>query len=185
MTQLTRAQTHAALIAGGWATAQLDVMTAVCAAESTLRVEVVGGPNTDGTFDYGLCQINSVHCTSGPKWSKDRLLSDPAYNAECAHALYVGAGGYTPWAAFTSGRYKKYLPPSLGGPVLSSGGGAWFLIHDLQMALNKALGLTGTDALTGTGTWGAKTEMLWQRYQAAHPIEKDVCGPIYWKLLGA
>lgn len=175
MTQLTRAQAHDALAKAGWASTQFDLMTAIGAQESTLKVDQVGGPNPNGTYDYGWLQINSAK-----GYDKARLLSDPVYNAKCAFEIFTKQG-YKAWVAFTSGDYKKYLPPSKGGPALSQGHGAWFLIHDLQMFLNTALGKTGADALSGTGYWGATTQKYWLEYQAAHPVEKGICGEAYWK----
>lgn len=178
MTQLTREQAHTALTSAGWSGDLLDTMTAIGAQESTLKVDQVGGPNRNGTYDYGWLQINSAK-----GYDKNRLLSDPVYNAQCALAIYK-TQGLNAWVAYTSGDYKKYLPPSKGGPQLSQGHGAWFLIHDLQMFLNAALNLQGADRLSGTGYWGPTTQKYWEQYQALHAIEKGVCGPAYWKQTG-
>lgn len=177
MTQLTRAQAHAALRAAGWLESTLDIMTAVGAQESSLRVDVTGPKNADGTEDYGWLQINSLHCTGSPYWDKNKILSDPVYTAKCALQLY-SSRGYKPWVAFTSGAYKKYMPPPTG-PAIAQGCPAWFLVHDLQLFLNAATGST----LAGDGSFGPKTLAALQRYQAAHPVEPNIVGPNYWKMM--
>lgn len=94
------------LNAGGSADVQ-QTMAAIALAESSGRVNAVGGPNSNGTFDYGLWQINSVH-----GYNKTRLLSDPGYNAQCAVAIY-NSQGLGAWSTYTSGAYKAHLQPGM------------------------------------------------------------------------
>ncbi len=176
MTTLTRKQAHAALHAGGWLTqVQLETMTAIAAAESSLRVDVTGARNSNGTEDYGLLQINSMYVTGSPHWDRARLLSDPAYNAACAYALFKGQG-YGAWAAYTGGHHLKYMPPTYGGPVMAHGCPAWFLVVDMQTALNAA---GASPQLTADGAWGPRTQTAVDAHHAAHPIEPHVVGPVY------
>lgn len=66
------------------------------------------GLNSDGTADVGLMQINSIHVASGLTTDEDR--KDPARNIATAYKLYQGAGGrFTPWVAYNTGDYLKYL----------------------------------------------------------------------------
>jgi hypothetical protein len=102
-------------------------MAAIALAESGGRVGAVGGPNTDGSYDYGLWQINSSH-----RYSKARLLHDPGYNARAAVSVYHSQG-LTAWSSYTSGRYRPYLAnaatatpvgkPPRPGPGGGGGGG--------------------------------------------------------------
>jgi hypothetical protein len=80
------------------------IMTAVARAESGFRVKAIGGPNGDGTLDYGVWQINSVH-----KFSP-ALLMTAAYNAQKMADLSDNGSDRGAWASYSSGRYKKYMP---------------------------------------------------------------------------
>lgn len=81
-----------------------DLVTAVAvtAPESGRDPTNVGGPNDDGTFDYGLWQINSVHSDllAAGDWR------DPASNANMAYAVWRGGG----WRAWTTFRLGEHLP---------------------------------------------------------------------------
>lgn len=67
----------------------LVAIVAKVLAESSGRVGAIGGPNPNGTFDYGLAQINEEHVTTGP-WYFDRhlLLTDAQYNLNAAYAIH-------------------------------------------------------------------------------------------------
>lgn len=89
----------------GWTTSQdVSLATAISFAESGGRVDAVGGPNKNGTYDYGLWQINSVH----KAYDKDKLLADPQYNANAAHEIFVGQG-WKAWSSFNNNSYAKFL----------------------------------------------------------------------------
>lgn len=106
-------------------------MAAIALAESGGRVGARGGPNSDGSYDYGLWQINSSH-----HYSRRRLLTDPAYNARAAVSIYRSQG-LSAWSTYTDGAYRKYLsqaaaaepvslpprPGPAGGNGSSGGGG--------------------------------------------------------------
>jgi len=55
--------------------------------------QAVGGPNRDGSYDVSLPQINTVH---GAWADMGRVLAEPAYALEVAHALY-GMQGEAAW----------------------------------------------------------------------------------------
>lgn len=57
--------------------------------------------------DHGLMQINCVH--SAAVGGNLALLNDPATNIHVAWLVYAGAGGWSPWVAYTSGSYRKFL----------------------------------------------------------------------------
>ena len=77
--------------------------------------------NSDGSVDYGEWQINSVHAAllRAHDWR------DPAASAVMAVTVWR-ASGWAPWVAYTSGRYRQFLPAAraavaqLGGPATIS-----------------------------------------------------------------
>lgn len=85
------------------------IMAAIALAESGGNKGAVGGPNSDGTYDYGLWQINSSHS----QYSKSRLLSDPLYNARAAVAIYRSQG-LRAWSTYNNGAYKSHMGQSSG-----------------------------------------------------------------------
>ncbi len=64
------------------------VVIATC--ESGLRANAFNGHNTNGSWDAGLFQINSIH-----GWSKEELMN-PIANAGIAYTKFV-AQGTNPW----------------------------------------------------------------------------------------
>jgi len=67
-------------------------------------------PNSNGSVDYGLWQINSIHT----EYNYARLISDVTYNATAAFQLSSGGTNWTPWRTYQTGAYKQYLG-SVGG----------------------------------------------------------------------
>ena len=97
----------------GWRDFRLAEFVAIVRAESSFYEHAVGGPNSDGSMDYGLCQINSKHFQKfGYKNDEDfkNACFDAVMNVGFARTLYHDAN-YTfhPWAAYTSERYLKYI----------------------------------------------------------------------------
>lgn len=93
-----------------------DVRTAyaVCVAESQDIQHPTGnarqnnaGLNRDGSVDYGLMQINSVHrdMVDGNLES----LYNPVVNIRIAYSLSKGGTDWTPWSAYNNGKYLKHL----------------------------------------------------------------------------
>jgi len=93
-------------------------MAAVAKAESG------GNPNaidhdSNGTTDYGLTQINSVHDqdvvngkTLGTGWAESSLDPQTAFNN--ALVVFKEAGNsFTPWVTYDQGLYKPYLSAAL------------------------------------------------------------------------
>lgn len=80
-----------------------NIMAAIAQAESGGVVGRVGGPDKNGTFDYGLWQINSSH-----GYDTQKLLTDPLYNAKAAVSIYHSQG-LGAWTTFLSGAYTRYL----------------------------------------------------------------------------
>lgn len=62
--------------------------------------------NRNGSTDYGLFQINSVHGSL----LKQGQWSNPLDNAKMAYKVYADAGNsFKPWTTYKSGAYLKYL----------------------------------------------------------------------------
>jgi hypothetical protein len=103
----------------GWSGADVTTATAIALAESG------GAPgathhNTNGTTDYGLWQINSVHASALAQgdWRV------PADNARMAHKVWADAGNsFTPWVTFTNGAYKGKVAQASDQSGLGSVGG--------------------------------------------------------------
>jgi hypothetical protein len=91
------------LKAGGTANVS-KTMAAIALAESGGRIGAVGGPNSNGTYDYGLWQINSSHSA----YDRHSLLTDPLYNARAAVSIYQSQG-LSAWSTYTSGAYRSHL----------------------------------------------------------------------------
>lgn len=83
----------------------LTVAVAVAKAESGWNARAKGGPNSNGTYDWGLWQINDVHKPS------EAQKVNAVENAKVAFKVYRDAGNsFRPWAAFNSGAYKAHMP---------------------------------------------------------------------------
>jgi hypothetical protein len=79
---------------------------AVAMCESGIRNEAEGH-NTDGSTDYGVFQINSVHRAKvGGDLSK---LHNVDINIQVAYQISGGGSNWNPWTTYKSGCYKKYL----------------------------------------------------------------------------
>lgn len=87
---------------GQTASAFLDTAIAVCLAESGGNT-AAKNPSSSAS---GLWQIMaSVHADK----IGGRDIFDPVVNTEVAHKIYDNAGGWSPWEAYNTGAYKKYL----------------------------------------------------------------------------
>jgi hypothetical protein len=63
--------------------------------------------NSDGTLDWGYFQINTVHLKRRGVNLRDLL--DCKANIDFAYQLYTESHGFTAWASYNSGRYRRYL----------------------------------------------------------------------------
>lgn len=91
--------------AAGFPDDQIGIAVAVATAESGLKPTATNR-NTNGSTDFGLWQINSIHASvlSQGTWS------DPADNAVMAFKIWQQAGNsWTPWVTFKTGAYQKYM----------------------------------------------------------------------------
>lgn len=65
------------------------------------------GLNKDGSVDYGLMQINSVHADM--VGGNLESLYDPATNIKIAYSLSYGGKDWTAWSTYNNGSYREYL----------------------------------------------------------------------------
>ena len=70
---------------------------AIMRAESSARPNAIGGPNYNGTYDYGCWQINNT----------PRAL-DPLIGTKIAWYKYNHSGWY-PWTVYKTGAYLRYF----------------------------------------------------------------------------
>lgn len=133
---------------------------AIARAESGFVVENKGGPNDDGSFDYGLWQINgSAH----PQYDVGRLMSDPAYNAAAAWAISSHGTYFHPWTVYWKNNpktgkpyYLAYMPEAAAAAktVDTGGGGGGGILPDIVGAVtNPAAAVAGvvSSAIGGVG----------------------------------
>jgi hypothetical protein len=111
---------------------QCEIAAAVALAESSGKIDAEN-TNTNGSKDYGLWQVNSVH-----KFNAEKLKSDPIYNAKSAHSVY-STQGWGAWTQWRNGAYKSFLGQN---PTVSLGNA------------------TGVDAVTQTADKANPLDML-------------------------
>jgi hypothetical protein len=106
MAKLTAQQIAGYAKAAGFPDNELATATAVALAESGGETTATNR-NTNGSVDYGLWQINTVHgslLSQGDKFN-------PADNAKMAYTVWNGAGRkWSPWSAYNNQRYRTFLP---------------------------------------------------------------------------
>lgn len=123
MPTLSDREIAGAVKAAGFPRASWNVAVAVALAESGGNPEALNDKNTNGSSDYGLFQINSVHADL----LKAHNWRDPTDNARMALAISTNGTNWRPWVAYTTGRYAAYLPrahAATGSPVVPASSGA-------------------------------------------------------------
>lgn len=106
---LSGQQVVKAAYAAGFRGDDLVIAAAVAKAESQWN-PLAKNSNTNGSTDYGLFQINSVHeaILSRGDWR------NPADNARMAYQVWSDAGQrWGPWVTFWKGTYKQYVQEAL------------------------------------------------------------------------
>lgn len=108
MPNYTYPQLERLALNAGFSASAAPVAAAIAMAESSGNPQATNH-NTNGSTDYGLWQINSVHSgqfgTPGARWY------DPQYNAQMAHTLWKSQG-FRPWSTYNSGAYHQYVNKS-------------------------------------------------------------------------
>ncbi len=91
----------------GWTGDDLVTAIAVAKAESSWNAAAVNRANRNGSIDYGLFQINSIHNPT------EQEKTDGPANARRAYQIWR-ASGWRAWSAYNSGSYKQYLVEARG-----------------------------------------------------------------------
>ena len=104
---------------------------AIALAESGGNVEAVGGPNSNGTRDWGLWQINDIHNPN------DRVKHSAAANWLMAWRIAAMGTSWSPWATYNSGKYRDFM---------NTARGAW------SSAVPENIGTDEDSAASGSGT---------------------------------
>jgi hypothetical protein len=97
----------------GFRDQDINIAVAVARAESGWDAKATN-QNSNGSVDYGLMQINSIHeaILATGNWA------DPGDNMAMAHTIWVDAGkSWGPWVTFWSGSYQKYLTSNIVHPT--------------------------------------------------------------------
>jgi hypothetical protein len=91
---------------GGFTGDDLVIAIAVSLAEHNGNVvnDAIGGPNTDGTYDYGAWQINSIHKANFALYPDWYTVS----NANQAMAVFNGQG-WRAWSTYKDKKYEKFM----------------------------------------------------------------------------
>ena len=98
----------------GWVNADnLMVMLAVCQAESALFTEA-WNLNTNGSYDYGIFQLNSAKLQGSQLDAFREMAFDPKQAVLRARSLY-NERKFQPWYAYQNGAYKAYIPQACLG----------------------------------------------------------------------
>jgi hypothetical protein len=106
MAKLTAAQIAGYAKQAGFPPDQIATAVAVAMAESGGDPNAVNR-NNNGSTDYGLWQINTIHGSLLNQGNK----FDPAANAKMALTVYQKAGNkWTPWTVYKTQSYRTFLP---------------------------------------------------------------------------
>lgn len=128
MARIPDAQIAGVAKAAGFTGKSLVTAVAVALAESGGNPSAVNRSNSNGTSDYGLWQINSVHADL----LRTGSWSNPSDNARMAFSVWRAAGGsFSPWTTYTNGLHIAYLSrarvavgnPASSAPFPGGGGG--------------------------------------------------------------
>jgi len=95
--------------ANGGNAGNANMAAAIALAESSGTSKEVGGPNTDGSYDVGLWQINNkAHPNYFPNGSYDDM-KDANKNCKAAITLSSDGSNWGPWSTYHNGSYNQYL----------------------------------------------------------------------------
>ena len=152
---LSVAQIASAMRAAGWPEDAIPTGIAIVLAESGGNPRAVNTANRNGSVDYGLFQINTVHGSLLSRGDK----FNPVDNARMALTVYKQAGNsWKPWSTFNSGKYKDFNSAVAGFGFLD------------DVAIDVARGAVGAAQTVKQATTGVQQVMevvtsptLWMR----------------------
>lgn len=132
---------------------QAVIASAVVMAESSGRTDAVNH-NSNGTWDAGLGQINQIHGYS----LND--MKDPNKNMEAIKKVSGGFKDWTPWVAYNSGAYRRFMgkkdallkakgSSGAGNGKTSAGSAGGISSSDAQKWASFQGGLPGTQLVNG------------------------------------
>lgn len=137
-----------AALAGGWPRDKAATAVAVALAESGGDATAVNDKNANGTTDYGLWQINSIHKgdLAGGDWR------DPTANARMAYAVYRRAGNsFSPWYAWRDLKHLPFMARATKAVTEAEAGGIGGMVPD-ESAGNSPLIPDSIEQLSDTAT---------------------------------
>jgi hypothetical protein len=146
MTILSPAQMAGYLKAAGFPADQIGIGVAVGMAESGGDTSALNTKNSNGSWDAGFMQVNSVHGYT------QTYLFDPSNNAKAAFGIFKAAGNkWTPWSTYNSGRYRVFLAQgnkAAGNPAATTAS-----TSPDSPASNGSPGTASLDRLAMGGLW--------------------------------
>jgi Lysozyme like domain len=195
---LTDAQIATWAKQGGFTGEDVVTAVAVALAESGGRYAVVSGANFNGTRDYGLWQINSVHAhlfQQHPSWWT-------VSNGKMAKAVHASQG-WNAWTVYKSQAYRLFLPRARAAAGAAPEGGVVSeddpaANYNTSFSLAAPLGdianvfRAGFQPLTAAGAWIGNADN-WVRVAqvvlgaalvvagitiVARPVVSQVAGPV-------
>lgn len=99
----------------GFSGDNLVIIVAIAMAESSLDTHAINHANANGTSDYGILQINSVHfgtrftARDGQSYTVSETAAfDPQIAFYYGYAL-SGGTNFKPWSTYKNGAYLKYI----------------------------------------------------------------------------
>lgn len=100
----------------------LALFVATVGGESAYYSEAISSVNRDGTYDFGLFQLNSGHAVSWGMTSEEfrKMAYDPVEAVKYARKLWdadkkAGGTGFSPWYAYANGGYEHWLKQAIAG----------------------------------------------------------------------
>lgn len=177
MPVISDTQIAAVAINAGWTGNDAVIAVAVALAESGGNTEATNS-NTNGSTDYGLWQMNTIHAgddsigTGAGFFPPGVGWKNPIQNALAAHSLQKRRGNWGDWTTYNNKAFGVYLPrgqaavaanPGIPGVSGSSPSILQQNLNELQVALGLVaqaggapnnVGLT-TDPVTGAVTSGS------------------------------
>lgn len=85
---------------------EAGLMIRICMTENKAQNKYAMNINTNKTYDYSWCQVNSCHkpkSMTHSDWMKS--LEDPMFNAQQVRKIYLSQGWYA-WVVFNKGLVK-------------------------------------------------------------------------------
>lgn len=135
----------------GFPESQIPLAVAIAMAESGGRANASNFANSNGSADFGLMQINSVHS----KLLKTHDWRDPQQNMNMAFQIWKEAGGkWTPWAAYNNGSAAKFLQQGIAASKASQPVTIQPYMTQTEKGLRQAIVSTAKQYIGVPYVWG-------------------------------